>query len=111
MFLGYSVEGFLQLQFMVHVMLFRKLNMFCTSTSILLEGCGAPSMAVLCSSLLSGFPVIIIIIVIIILIIIIIIIIVGRDSAVGIATCYGLHDRGIESQWEGEIFPTRPDWP
>jgi len=28
----------------------------------------------------------------------------GQDSAVGIATCYGLHGLGIESQW-GRDFP------
>jgi hypothetical protein len=33
-----------------------------------------------------------------------------RDSAVGIATCYGLDGPGIESRW-GEIFRTRPDRP
>ena len=33
-----------------------------------------------------------------------------RDSAVGIATRYGLDGPGIESQW-GEIFRTRPDRP
>jgi hypothetical protein len=31
-----------------------------------------------------------------------------RDSAVGIATCYGLDGPGIESRW-GEIFRTCPD--
>ena len=35
----------------------------------------------------------------------------GRDKAVGIATRYGLDGPGIESQWEGEIFHTRLDWP
>ena len=30
-------------------------------------------------------------------------------SSVGIATRYGLDGPGIESQWEGEIFHTRPD--
>jgi hypothetical protein len=36
--------------------------------------------------------------------------IVGRDSSVGIATCYGLDGPGIESQWGGEVFahPSRP---
>jgi hypothetical protein len=35
-----------------------------------------------------------------------------RDSAVGIATCYGLDGPGIESQWGGgELFRTRPDRP
>jgi hypothetical protein len=34
---------------------------------------------------------------------------VGRDSAVGIATRYGLDDPGIEFRWGGEIFRTRPD--
>jgi hypothetical protein len=33
---------------------------------------------------------------------------VGRDSAVGIATGYGLDGPEIESRW-GEIFRTRPD--
>jgi len=36
---------------------------------------------------------------------------VGRDSAVGIATRYGLHGPGIESRWGGEIFRTRSDQP
>ena len=31
-------------------------------------------------------------------------IIVGRDSSVGIATCYGLDGLGIESRW-GRGFP------
>jgi hypothetical protein len=31
---------------------------------------------------------------------------VGRNSAVGIATCYGLDGPGIESQW-GRDFPYR----
>jgi hypothetical protein len=35
---------------------------------------------------------------------------VGRDSAVGIATGYGLGGPGIESRW-GEIFRTCPDRP
>jgi hypothetical protein len=35
---------------------------------------------------------------------------VGRDSALGIATCYGLDGPGIESRW-GEIFRTCLDWP
>ena len=34
----------------------------------------------------------------------------GGDSSVGIATCYGLEDLGIESRWS-EIFRTRPDSP
>jgi len=34
---------------------------------------------------------------------------VGRDSVVDIATRYGLDGPGIESRWEGEIFPFRPD--
>jgi len=33
----------------------------------------------------------------------------SRDSAVGIATRYGLVGPGIESRW-GEIFHTYPDW-
>ena len=36
---------------------------------------------------------------------------VGRDSAVGIATRYGLDGPGVKSRWGGEIFRTRPDWP
>ena len=33
----------------------------------------------------------------------------GRDSSVGIATCYGLDVPGIESQWEREFpYPSRP---
>jgi hypothetical protein len=36
---------------------------------------------------------------------------VGRDSAVGLATRYGLDGPGIESRWGGEIFRTRPDRP
>jgi hypothetical protein len=32
------------------------------------------------------------------------------DSVVVIATCYKLHNLGIESQW-GWIFCTHPDWP
>ena len=38
---------------------------------------------------------------------------VGRDSAVGIATRYGLDGPGIEPRWGGggEIFRTRPDRP
>jgi hypothetical protein len=35
---------------------------------------------------------------------------VGLDSAVGIATCYGLDGPGIESWW-GEIIRNRPDRP
>jgi len=35
---------------------------------------------------------------------------VGRDSAFGILTPYGLDGLGIESRW-GEIFRTRPDRP
>ena len=35
---------------------------------------------------------------------------VGWNSAVGIATHYGLDGLGIESQW-GEIFRTRPNRP
>jgi hypothetical protein len=35
---------------------------------------------------------------------------VGRDSSVGIATCYEMDGPGIESRW-GEIFSTRPDRP
>jgi hypothetical protein len=35
---------------------------------------------------------------------------VGRDSAVGIATSYGLDGPGIESRW-GEIFRSHPDRP
>jgi hypothetical protein len=42
--------------------------------------------------------IIIIIIIIIIIVVVIIIIIVDRDSAVGIATCYGLDGPGIESR-------------
>jgi len=38
---------------------------------------------------------------------------VGQDSVVGIATCYGLDNLGIESQWGGgggsKIFRTHPD--
>jgi hypothetical protein len=34
----------------------------------------------------------------------------GWDSAVGIATPYGLDGPGVESRW-GEIFRTRPDLP
>ena len=34
----------------------------------------------------------------------------GRDSAVGIATRYGLDGPGIESR-KGEIFRTRPETP
>jgi hypothetical protein len=33
----------------------------------------------------------------------------SRDSAVGIATRYGLEGPGVASQW-GEIFRTYPDW-
>jgi hypothetical protein len=33
----------------------------------------------------------------------------SRDSAVGIATRYGLEGLRIESQW-GEIFRIYPDW-
>ena len=36
---------------------------------------------------------------------------VGRDTAVGIATRYGLGRQGIESRCGGEIFRTRPDRP
>jgi hypothetical protein len=36
---------------------------------------------------------------------------VGRDGAVGIATCYGLDGPGIESRWGGEIFRTHKDRP
>ena len=32
----------------------------------------------------------------------------GRDSSVGIATCYGLNGLGTESRW-GQIFRTHPD--
>jgi hypothetical protein len=35
----------------------------------------------------------------------------GRDSAVGIATRYGLDGPGMESRWGDEIFRTRPDRP
>jgi hypothetical protein len=28
----------------------------------------------------------------------------GRDSAVGVATCYGLDGRGIESRWGWDFF-------
>jgi hypothetical protein len=35
---------------------------------------------------------------------------VGRDSAVGIATCYELDGSGIESRWR-RIFRARPDRP
>ena len=35
----------------------------------------------------------------------------GRDSSVGMATRYGLYGPGIESQWGGRIFRTRPDRP
>jgi hypothetical protein len=35
----------------------------------------------------------------------------GRDSSVGIATCYGLDGPGIESRWGGKIFRTLPDRP
>ena len=35
----------------------------------------------------------------------------GRDSSVGIVTCYRLGGPGIESRWGSEIFHTRPDWP
>jgi hypothetical protein len=34
-----------------------------------------------------------------------------RDSAVGIATAYGLDGPEIESQWGGEIFRTRSNRP
>ena len=34
---------------------------------------------------------------------------VGRDSAVGKATCYRLDGPGFEAQWGGEIFFTCPD--
>ena len=33
------------------------------------------------------------------------------ESAVGIATRYGLDGTGIESRWGGEIFRTSPDRP
>ena len=33
----------------------------------------------------------------------------SRDSAVGIATRYGLDGLWFESRWGGEIFRTRPD--
>jgi len=36
---------------------------------------------------------------------------VGRDSSVGVATCYGMDGSGIESRWGGEIFRTRPHRP
>jgi hypothetical protein len=32
-----------------------------------------------------------------------------QNSVVCTATCYGLEGPGIESQWGGEIFRTRPD--
>jgi hypothetical protein len=35
----------------------------------------------------------------------------SRESAVGIATRYGLDGPGIESRWGGKIFRTRPDRP
>ena len=35
----------------------------------------------------------------------------GRDSAVGIATRYGLDGREMESRWGGEIFYIPPDRP
>jgi hypothetical protein len=35
---------------------------------------------------------------------------VGRDSSVGIATCYGLDGPGIEIRW-GEFFRTRLEQP
>jgi len=35
----------------------------------------------------------------------------GRDGSVGIATRYVLVGLGIESQWGGENFRTRPDRP
>ena len=35
----------------------------------------------------------------------------GPGSVVSIATGYGLDSPGIESQWGGEIFRTRPDQP
>ena len=35
----------------------------------------------------------------------------GRDSAVGIATRYGLDGPGVESRWVGEIFHTCLDRP
>ena len=35
----------------------------------------------------------------------------GRDSAVGIATGYGLDGPGMESWWGVEIFRTPPDRP
>jgi hypothetical protein len=34
---------------------------------------------------------------------------VGRDSIVDITARYGPDGPGIESRWEGEIFPFRPD--
>ena len=54
----YSVAAVLYIQFVLHVMLFRMLNMFCTSTLALsiLRVCAVPSMAVFCSSLISCFP-------------------------------------------------------
>ena len=34
----------------------------------------------------------------------------GRDSSVGIATCYGLDDPGIESRWGARFFaPVQTD--
>ena len=35
----------------------------------------------------------------------------GLDSAIGIATRYGVDGSGIESRWGGKIFYPRPDWP
>ena len=35
----------------------------------------------------------------------------GRESAVGVATRYGLEGLGIESRWGGEIIRIRPDRP
>jgi hypothetical protein len=35
----------------------------------------------------------------------------GPDSSVGIATRYGLDGPGIESQWGGGIFRSRPERP
>ena len=46
----HSVAAVLYLQFVLHVMLFRMLNMFCTFTLALSAGsvCAVPSTAVLC---------------------------------------------------------------
>jgi hypothetical protein len=35
----------------------------------------------------------------------------GRDSAVGMESCYGLDGRGIESRWGDDTFRTSPDRP